>query len=286
LPTASWGQGVPYNDIVAAQNGNNPALPVGCVATALAITMRYHSWPSTGVGQRSYCDRSGLVQFCHAVNFGAQAFDWDAMPTSALGWWEQNPDVAALMYDCGVLVDMDYEATGSGADAGKIMRVRDHFRYRGIERIGGDFANHITNSLRMELPMPGCNVDHCFVIDGYRESPSPFYHINAGYAGLRDGWYNFDWTPSGNFGGSALGDAFPYMAPTNYVYVDGVQRGNPSGTPTSAFRTISQGVDAVPSGGHLWIKSGTYTGTGNAPITVSKPVTLRAYYQGIVTIGQ
>lgn len=110
--TAPWDQEDYYNDTCVVHNGGY-TVPTGCVATAMAIKMKFHGWPATGNGSHSYSDTLGYVQYSHSVNFGAQSYNWNAMPDTCLTG--PNSAVARIMYHCGVSVDMNYEVGGSGA---------------------------------------------------------------------------------------------------------------------------------------------------------------------------
>jgi photosystem II stability/assembly factor-like uncharacterized protein len=61
------------------------------------------------------------------------------------------------------------------------------------------------------------------------------------------------------------------------VYVDASWTGNEDGTVQFPYNTVSEGVSAVPIRDQLWMKAGTYTGTDNVPITISKAMTIRSY---------
>ncbi len=69
------------------------------------------------------------------------------------------------------------------------------------------------------------------------------------------------------------------------IYVDASWTGCENGTVQCPYNTISEGVAAVPAGGELFIRVGTYTGPGNVPITINKVMTIRSY-EGTAVIGQ
>ena len=48
LSTALWNQDAPYNNLCPKISGSST--PTGCVATALAIVMKYNRWPDQGSG--------------------------------------------------------------------------------------------------------------------------------------------------------------------------------------------------------------------------------------------
>lgn len=53
LPTAQWDQFEPYNTLVPEINGAKGS--IGCVATALAIIMKYNEFPKKScLSQRTY----------------------------------------------------------------------------------------------------------------------------------------------------------------------------------------------------------------------------------------
>ena len=173
LETAKWGQGAPYN-------GETPLFgdqhaPTGCVATAMAIVMKYHSWPET--------------------------YDWDAMPMQ-IEYDGENPptansELARLMKDAGEAVYMSYGPTESGADMNWVgHRLQYTFHYspdcqfitaanfsndRWLELLKGNID--AGNPVIYQGTNEKVTQNHAFVLDGYN---SIGYHVNWGW----DGWYN------------------------------------------------------------------------------------------------
>jgi len=84
LMQTTWGQRFPYN--LYTPNNN----PTGCVAVATAQIMRYHEHPNT--------------------------INWSNMHNQP---WNSNlgDGIASLMLDIGTNVNMNYSASGSGADS-------------------------------------------------------------------------------------------------------------------------------------------------------------------------
>lgn len=87
LMQTTWGQGAPYNNFTPNNN------PTGCVAVATAQIMRYHEWPNT--------------------------FNWSTMPNDPDAWISNTGTlaIASLMSEIGGNVNMNYSASGSGADS-------------------------------------------------------------------------------------------------------------------------------------------------------------------------
>lgn len=285
--TPIWNQDPFYNDTVVVNNGNTANIPTGCVATAMAEKMRFHEWPPSGNGTHTYTDNSGAINFSHTVNFGNQTYNWANMPKTNIT--TTNPDVADLMYHAGVSVDMDYEVGASGTltwyAAGAM---NEHFRYKGGEAKFFPYDDHenlAKESIIGGLPVVMGGSGHAVVAGGYRDTESPYFYLNVGWGGQCNGWYSLsDFPNSATCSGGTIDKSNPYSSPDNYIYVDGIWRLFPNGNIQSAYRTLADGYSAVPSGGHLWIKGGTNTGS-DVPITFEKPMTIQSY-AGAVTIGQ
>lgn len=85
------------------------------------------------------------------------------------------------------------------------------------------------------------------------------------------------------------GDPSTNQEITKAIYVDGGWTGTENGTYEYPFNTVSEGMNAVispqHSGNYLFIRSGSYTGAGNVPLTVDKNVVFLTY-EGTTVIGQ
>jgi hypothetical protein len=114
---------------------------------------------------------------------------------------------------------------------------------------------------------------------------------NAGWANNlgTNAWYPIDDMPLDN--NNLVGSYF-YQTPVNFVYVDGMFSGTENGSLSTPYNTIAEGQNAIPvhdwqtnpKGGRLWIKAGSYFGSGNYPITIQKPMEISSYW-GDVDIG-
>jgi hypothetical protein len=275
--TALWDQDWPYNTECVNHNGNN-SVPTGCTATAMAIKMRFHSWPPVGNSAHSYQDVWGDIQYFHSVNFGASTYDWASMPTGNVT--QPNASVAQIMYHAGVAVDMNYELTASGAWP-SATATNTYFCYRGTVELNSGHDAPIIASLLGGLPVVISSTAHTVVVAGYRDDQSPHYYLNCGWSGSNNGWYNLNQIPGGD---PTIDRSYPYSAPTNYVYVDGAWSGAEDGTLPNPYNTVHEGNNAIPWDGHLWLKAGTYTGPDNVPVTFDKAMEITPY-GGLVTIG-
>jgi hypothetical protein len=144
LTTALWYQDAPYNNecpqIKEYKTSSGSSINTtqrcvtGCVATAMAIIMKYHQWPAQGFGSNSYTNtvtyNNKTYSLYQSLNFGSKPFDWANMPDNYSSYTTTQGDaVAWLMHCCGVSVDMSYwtESGAQSTDAAKALR--NNFRY-------------------------------------------------------------------------------------------------------------------------------------------------------------
>ncbi|MBI9037759.1 MAG: C10 family peptidase [Bacteroidales bacterium] len=242
LLTCTWNQSYPYNAWCPFDpEGSGDHVYAGCVATAMAQIMFYWRYPLQGTGQHTYyCGGYGS----QTANFGETFYQWDAMENS-IRVTLIDP-IAELQYHCGVAVEMNYGAGGSGASSHDVPdAMEDYFGYdQSIDIYSkGDYTNSSWRALlksNIDLFHPlynsGCDNDgcHAFVCDGYQDD---FFHYNFGWSGNSDGYYAV--TDVGGYSSwqSVVGNIFPG---SNYPY-------SPSGQKniTSWHGTIEDGSGPV-----------------------------------------
>ena len=210
LMTTKWGQGDYYNAFCPIRFYPPPSAftLTGCVATAMAMVMKYNNWPLRGRGMHQY---NPGIYGTRAANFGLNKYFLNSMPDMVIS---RNDNVARLMYHCGVSVEMNYGVTFSGSQmisakcpppgihcaeyALKTYFGYDQASVRGLEQV--NFADTAwSGMLKRELdagrpviyggynnfPLGG----HCFVLDGYQSNIyGVLFHFNWGW----DGKYNGD----------------------------------------------------------------------------------------------
>ena len=196
LLTTEWDQSEPYNSVIAKELGGNYL--TGCVATAMAQTMKYHNYPVNGQGYKSYMcipKTGNPVQL--NVDFEATTYEWNNMLdfyNSRFGNYteEQANAVGTLMFHCGVAVEMSYGLDASGShNYLAAAALRDYFKYntkyyyRDIYNTE-EWMNIIYEELANNRPIVygGSTVDnygHSFVIDGY--DSNGLVHVNWGWSG-------------------------------------------------------------------------------------------------------
>ena len=109
LLTTEWNQNTYYNELCPYDEaGPGDHAYAGCVPTALGQIMNYYRHPLQGGGSYSYTDENyGFL----SVDFSQQTYNWDAMATEL---FDSNYEIAKLLYNIGVSVDMNYGPNGSG----------------------------------------------------------------------------------------------------------------------------------------------------------------------------
>lgn len=197
LETAQWGQGAPYN--IKSPIIDGVQAPTGCVATAMAIIMKYHNWPDSG--QKKHFYRNYLTNDTVVTDFSEFKPQWDAMLPAYKDreYTDANAaSVADLMYYAGVSANMQYSSTESGAGVLGIMTaLRRYFKYgSGMEEVviqqygDEDWEKRVRKDIDDNCPVfyygSGSGA-HAFVIDGYDNNG--FFHVNWGWEGAANGYF-------------------------------------------------------------------------------------------------
>lgn len=237
-----WNQAYPWNN-------KEPLLPngehayTGCVATATAQIMRYHSWPLQAEGSFDY--NAGPLVGDWSGTFG-ETYDWSNMPG--------NPDLdnlteaqvdayATLMRDVSASVDMSFYENGSGTYSVYVVgALRDHFRYKRSLRLhvralytSQEWQDMIRKELASSRPVyyGGNNqsVGHAFVCDGYASDGT--FHFNWGWGGVSNGFYKLTLLSPTSLGIGGQGIGFT-------IYQEIITGIEPAKTPAEA------GTDALP----------------------------------------
>jgi len=200
LGSIEWGQHAPYNNLV------NDHWAAGCVAIAMGQIMAYYNYPNRGTGLVSYTDPTNSkctvadperTQNPTAENFD---IDWNAINSA------DGQQLATLVLNVGVSLNMNYSACGSGASTSRIgTELESHFNYASgsTNRRRRDNAQDWTELLKGEIdagrPLPYRGTDlndinnpddnsgHSFVCDGY-DSENKF-HFNWGWEGNSNGYF-------------------------------------------------------------------------------------------------
>lgn len=217
LITAKWAQEKPFkNDC----NDIGQSSVTGCVATAMAQIMYYHKWPMQGTGSHSYSYKLnfggdiGVKTITPSVDFSSHTYNWSTMQDAygvyvdeESGYTQnasytdtQAADVACLLHDCGVSVDMIYAGGSSSASSAKVpYALTTYFGYdcgmSYLQKVlfsDEEWAQMIRTELDALRPVLYSgqtlnNEGHAFICDGYDNAG--YYHMNWGWQGMANGYY-------------------------------------------------------------------------------------------------
>ncbi len=215
LVPVTWDQGSPYNNMCPGYS------VTGCVATCMAQIMAYWQYPSHGHGSSGYWDEQ-IYSYSSTwgylgAKYDTSNYNWPAMLSN-----NNNPDVAKLMYDCGVSVDMDYTTSESGAwvitGDYPVCAQTAYVKYFGYDpnTIQGlyqskyttnNWTNLIINEITHGRPVqyvgwdsisPNNAAGHTWVCDGYNSSTGKF-HMNWGWSGSNDGDFTLNALDAGGY---------------------------------------------------------------------------------------
>lgn len=198
LGPLQWNQRKPYNLYSPKIHGKST--PAGCVATAIAQIMRYHSWPYRGSGSVDYVNKANGEQI--KLTFGKRDYDWASMlPRYDDNSPEKSQEaVALLMQEVGAAVGMQYDTDGSSSTSQFVPAAFiDNFAYSvGIQYLLRELYTReeweaiIVRELSQQRPLYYSGVTaeggHAFVCDGY--DGDGFFHINWGWGGLSNGYFS------------------------------------------------------------------------------------------------
>lgn len=218
LVTSTWGQRkVGDKDVysyftpeVADSEGSGEMIhtPAGCVATAMAQLMRFHKWPTAGIGVNYFTckvEEEERELSTRGGNGNGGAYNWNQMPLNPTDGISdsQAQQIGALCYDAGVSVSMKYTEMGSGADVRKVAdALKNTFKYSHAVTDydnndsltnKSDFFRKINPNLDARMPViMGILGDagHAVVCDGYGyNGQNHYHHLNMGWDGSESAWY-------------------------------------------------------------------------------------------------
>ncbi len=234
LIQTKWGQGKGFNNqcpIIPTTTSTyyNGRACTGCVATGMAQIMKFHQWPSSGIGSHSYdCD----VQYGTNANplsytttlsaaFDGASYGWGDMVdafcyyTSDYIVYVDGPGnndwpasstqinaVSKLMSDVGISIDMMYGSYERGGSAAYLYKaaeaLKTYFGYdNSIEYIDrdyfdGDIESVLRDNLDARQPVlySGKTADN----GGHAfvidgYDTNGYYHVNWGWNGISDGYF-------------------------------------------------------------------------------------------------
>jgi hypothetical protein len=185
--------------------------PCGCVATAMAQIMRHHKHPTDKVGTPEFTikvDGRDKQEKLRGGDGKGGAYDWGNMVAEPKTGANdvQLQAIGALIHDAATAIKMEYTKESSAANTSDVrLALVNTFNYKNV--IDGGAETGIPNAnlkaminanLDASLPvqlgiinMSDPKNGHDVVADGYGYNLSTLYHhLNMGWNGLEDAWYN------------------------------------------------------------------------------------------------
>lgn len=278
LVSTHWNQDCYYNEYCPETDGwwweGGPCGHVyaGCVACAMAQVMKYWDYPEHGYGSHSYVHPDYGTQ---SADFGSTSYQWSQMPNEL---YNSNSAIATLMYQCGVSVNMQYSASGSGAYSTDVDDAfRNYFGYCGAKYLSkGSYQEEgwiamLKSELDLSHPIyySGSSEGggHAFVCDGYDNED--LMHFNFGWSGSGDGFYSTYDVNGYNQGQAVVIHIYPIsiQADANgiiYVTPDGQGDGSSWANATNKLE-LASAFSNSNNGNMVWVKEGTYYGDTSNP---------------------
>ena len=202
LGDIAWGQGTPFNDL-CPQIGDTHAV-TGCVATAMGQLIRYHKYPSQLQADiPGYTTKSSITLSAISASEGVYEYEKMLPKYASVSYTdEQGAAVAKLLYHCGCSVMMEYGVSGSGAvTKSAAAALGKYFGYdpNTLAFISREdytlaqwcgFLDHELTNRRPVLYNGNSATQggHAFICDG--ADGSGFYHINWGWNGGANGYFD------------------------------------------------------------------------------------------------
>jgi hypothetical protein len=223
-------------------DGSSSNYVCGCTATAFGQILNYYEWPVTGTGSHTYTwDNAEDPPQVFTANFGTTTYDWpnilDIYHTGRKTL-TQRQAAGRLTSHCGIAVDMNYTSNGSAAYLQRVApALRKHFRASGewvgnypgssfYDRLYANMVDHRPVELGISK---GC-AGHAVVVDGVRHNTggTKYYHLNMGWSGSNDNWYDLPTVDSFDTVSGAVLDIIPTP-----------DMSDPGGTTTDPSFTVS-----------------------------------------------
>ncbi len=191
-----WNQGCYYNSSCPTSSIASSCNHVwaGCGSIPIATIMKYYNWPSHGNGYRRYkTQKYGYLE----CDFGGRVYDYSKMPDKLSS---ENKDVADLIYDVGVSIDMLYSEAGSLSYLYDLyFSLKNTFGFNDYISMlsGSDLTSG--NKLRTELDSlrpilyygNNGSEGHFWLMDGY-DGGNNMYHMNWCWGGDANGYFKLD----------------------------------------------------------------------------------------------
>ncbi len=229
LVRTKWGQST-----VGGRNFFNAYTPrnyvCGCVATAGAQVMKYFEHPASTPSFKKTCYINSSY-YTTNITIAAHTYNWDQMPCTPTGYFHEGQVsesgflTAAISASCQATYG--YSATSASLN-NLTERLKDTWGYASAKYKHSssgftttDVASYVLPSLNSKKPVilgirTADNSGHAVVADGYGYQDGVlFLHLNMGWDGYSDMWYNMPNVPTDDYTFSTLNEILYNIYPGN-----------------------------------------------------------------------
>jgi hypothetical protein len=188
------------------QAGSPNNYAAGCTAVTWAQIMRFHEWPKTALGAVTCEIGIDGYRYWERLMGGdgeGGPYQWADMPLVPDATLTPNQILAigALMHDAGVGTGVRYFYIGTygSTDSHEVKSIFRYAEAKTCEVPAGlsEAMNALRTSLDAGLPaiqniFTEDRTGHSIVVDGYGATAGArYHHLNLGWSGHNDAWYNF-----------------------------------------------------------------------------------------------
>ena len=203
LLTTTWNQYYPYNSFFPKVGDDNTL--TGCVQTAMAQLMNYHKYPSFGTSfienNMTIANKSGNIdRYENMTAVFSRNYNWEIMSDNYKDFNKSQADeVGYLMKDLAIMNKAKLGVSETGASNNnyalyKNLGYSKNFKSASSSSLSfTELFNIIKAQIDLEQPVLFSLPNHMVVADGYQnDSSGNFVHLNMGWGGLSDSFYNLD----------------------------------------------------------------------------------------------
>ena len=217
-----WHQDWPFNMFYLRSDKELPAV-AGCEPLATAMLMRFHQWPPSGKGSKTWefngdPDYPQYDVLGHMYADFSRPYNWAAMSDSFEDISEDPgaPELAVgrLVFDLAVALESLFAVKGTATwDLNVVSGMKEYFHYAADLQKQRDLTklfSLIKADLERGYPVHVSIEGHSFVASGLAtHGGEDYYHLNYGWGGSASGWYKLDDGDEGSVVSEAITNFLP-----------------------------------------------------------------------------
>jgi len=219
LITTNWHQRDPYNKFCPLDPMNFDRSYVGCVATATAQISYYWKFPKSiqfyNEDEYTSSGHNGNIRIPEDYNkFQFPTFDELNINLNNISYNGDKNEIAYLCFGIGIKHEMSYSDSGSGAytNASVYKKLGYGSAYEGSwEKNYYKVIDNIKIGWPAQISIYNPEGGHSIIVDGYDET-NGYFHVNMGWGGSRDPWYDFPDIGRYHVIGTVVYDICPYQS--------------------------------------------------------------------------